>query len=115
MSEMLRRLSAVLLAVALAVAGLTHGIRAPDMGLNMAMAAASEMPVPDQCDGCGNDQKGMTSAACSAHCASAVALPLISLVFDRMPAATVAPVPEPSATGHADPPDPYPPRPAVLS
>jgi hypothetical protein len=113
MSEKVRRISAVLLALALAVGLVTHGVRASDIGVKMALAAATDMPMPGKCDGCGDDQKAM--AACSAYCGSVVALPAMEAVFDAVPAGIFGHVAAPSPTGHTIPPDPYPPRPAVLS
>jgi hypothetical protein len=42
-------------------------------------------------------------------------LPPAAVVFQPVAVATVAPGAAPAATGHTAPPDPYPPRPIVLS
>jgi hypothetical protein len=79
------------------------------------MTAASDMPMSGKCDGCGDDQKAMTSAACSAFCASFAALPSIEAMFERPSVEAFDGFAGPPLTGHTIPPDPFPPRPAVLS
>ena len=112
--EKVRRLCVVLLAVALAAGLATQGVRAATIGVKMAAAAATDMPMPSKHNGCGDDQT-MTAAACAAYCGSIVALPLMQIVFLAMPAEIPRDFAGPNPTGHTVPPDPYPPRPAVLS
>jgi hypothetical protein len=114
MSEKIRRLSVVLLALALAAGLVTHGVRASDSGVKMAVAAVSDMPMPGECDGCGDDQKAM-AAACSAFCGGVVALPSMGAAFAAVPAETLGSFVGPNPTARTVSPDPYPPRPAVLS
>ncbi len=114
MSEKVRRISAVFLALALAVGLVAHGVRASDIGVKMAAAAATDMPMPGKCDGCGDDQKAM-AAACSAYCGTVIALPFTGTAFDAVPAEILRAFAGPTPTSHTVPPDPYPPRPAVLS
>lgn len=115
MPESFRRIMTLLLALTFVVGLVPHGMRAADAGMNMAMAAAGDMPMSSKCDGCGDDQKAMTSAACSAFCGSFVALPLIGTVFELASAETFVGFAGPPSAGHTVPPNPYPPRPAVLS
>ena len=114
-SEKIRRMSAVLLALALAVGLMTHGFGNPDMGLKATMAAAtSDMPMSGNCDGCGDNSTDM-AAACAAFCNSVVALPVATVVVDVVLIGILRPSVGLVATGHITPPDPYPPRPADLS
>ena len=113
--EKIRRISVLVLALALVVGLGAHGMAGPDMGLKSDMAAAaSDMPMSGKCDGCGGDQKSMP-AACAAYCNSVVAQPLVAVVFDVIAIDILCPSVGPAAIGHAAPPDPYPPRPIDLS
>jgi hypothetical protein len=115
MPEKLRRIMTVVLAVTFVVGLMPQGVRAADTDVKMIMMAASDMPMSGKCDGCGDDQKAMTSAACSAFCGSFVALPSIEPVFEPTSAEPLRAFAGPPAAGRTIPPDPYPPRPAVLS
>jgi hypothetical protein len=115
MSETLRRVATALLALTFVVGLMSHGIRAADAGVTMAMAAASDMPMSGKCDGCGDNQKTMTSAACSAFCGSFVALPSIGTVVELASAEAFEGVAVPPIAGLTVPPDPHPPRHAALS
>jgi hypothetical protein len=115
MSEKVRRIVTVLLALTLAAGLVTQGARAADIGAKMAVTAAMDMPMSGKCDGCRDDQKGMAAAACSLHCSNIAALPLLETVPDPVPAEIVGSISGPTPPGHAAPPDPYPPKPAVLS
>ncbi len=111
----IRRIMALLLALTFIVGLVPHGSRGADADAKMVMAATGDMPMSGKCDGCGDDQKAMTSAACSAYCSGFVALPLIETVFEPPSAEAVGDFAGPTPAGHTIPPDPYPPRPAVLS
>ena len=105
----------LLLAITFIVGVAPHGLRAADANVKMVMAAATDMPMSGECDGCGDDQKAMTAAACSAYCGRFATLPLIGTLFEPSSAETVGDLPGPTTAGHTIPPDPYPPRPAILS
>jgi len=125
--EKIRRISAVLMALVLAVSLATHGVGGPDMFVKSNMTAASDMPmssdtpmssdmpIQGKCDGCAGEEKGVAPAACSAFCGAVISVPLVAVVLYAVPVETLKPTAALGATGHADPPDPYPPRPTVLS
>jgi hypothetical protein len=127
LSEKTRRISALLSALVLAVGLVTHGFAGSDMVVKSAVTAATDMPMSSgmpmsgdvpmsgKCDGCAGDEKGVAPAACSAFCGAVVAAPSVAAVFDAVPIETLGPSDGPIVTGHADPPDPYPPRPTILS
>ncbi len=115
MPDTFRRLMTVLLALTFVVGLVPHGMRSADAGVKMIMTAAGDMPMSGKCDGCGDDQKAMTSAACSAYCGGFLAVPLAGVIFELASAETFEGFAGPPADGHAVPPDPYPPRPTVLS
>jgi hypothetical protein len=115
MSETFRRVATVLLALTFVVSLVPHGARAADAGAKMVIVAMSDMPMSGMCDGCGDDQKTMTAAACSALCASFVALPSIETMLEPPPVEAFDGFAGSLLTGHTVPPDPYPPRPVVLS
>ncbi|MBM1170124.1 hypothetical protein [Microvirga arabica] len=108
----LRRLCALVLALTLAVGLATHGVKAAQMSAQMA-AAAMSAPMPDGCDGC--DQDGDTMPACAALCAAMIAvlpLPPDLVSVARAPAHPALVL---QATGLRGPPDPFPPKPSILS
>jgi len=109
-----RRLLALLLSVALATGGTVRVVQAGGMEMRAA-AMATDMPMHGKCDGCAGNERAVAPSACSAYCGNIIALPAITVTFDSFAAATVEPGATPAATGHAVPPDPYPPRPIVLS
>jgi hypothetical protein len=116
LSEKTRRISAVLSALVLAVGLVTHGFGGTDIMVKSAMTAAgnmpmsSDMPMPGTCNGCAGDEKGVAPGACSALCGAVIALPSVATVYDVVLVGTLGPSAGVIATGHADPPDPYPPR-----
>ena len=114
-SGKMRRISAVLLTLALAVGLVTHSVANLDVGLKPAMAAASsDMPMSGKCDGCGDEQKGM-DAACVAYCSGVLVSPVVAAVMDVLTADILGPSVVRALTGRTPPPDPYPPRPTILS
>lgn len=115
MSERVRRIAVLLLALALTAGWMSHGVRAADMGVKMAVAAASDMPISGKCDGCGGGHDSMQAGTCFAYCGPVSALPSAPAVCDVLPVDTVQYRPVLPGTGWGAPPDPYPPRPSVLS
>jgi len=120
--EKLRRASAIVAALILAAGLVMHGFTGLDTGSSTsATSIATQMPMPTdmpmsgQCDGCAGQEKGMSPAACSAFCSAVLAVPSVAVVFNTISIETLGPSAGPIVTGHADPPDPYPPRPILLS
>jgi hypothetical protein len=118
----IRRITTVLAAWVLAAGLVAHGFGGPDMIVKSAMTSASDtpmsgdMPMPGKCNGCAGDEKGMApAAACSAFCAAVIASPSLAVVLYAVPAEILSPTTGPDAISHADPPDPYPPRPTILT
>ena len=119
--EIIRRLFVIVLSVALATGLAMRSGQAVAMDLKTAAPAAAtmttdmDMPVSGKCIGCSGIEKAMASAACSAFCGGAMAsLPAV-VAFSPVCVDTVEPSVAAIATGHALPPDPYPPRPTILS
>ena len=123
----IRRISVVLMAMVVAIGVATHGlggpdimvksamVRAPDMAMPGDMLMSSDAPMPGKCSGCAGHEKGVAPAACATFCAAAIAIPSAAVVLYTVPAETLRPTTELIASGHSEPPDPYPPRPIVLS
>lgn len=112
----LRQWFALCAVVALSLSLAAHGFAAADMGTKMVTsAAASEMsPSSGGCDGCSGGE-GMLATGCLALCGGTVAvLPSFApiKVISVEPAASVA---VRFSLGRGGPPDPYPPRPSILS
>jgi hypothetical protein len=117
--EIARRVFVIVLSVALATGVAVRSVQAiaMDIAAPAATAAATtdtDMPMSGKCSGCAGDEKAM-AAGCSAFCSGAVAVLPLVVAFGPISAETIGPSAAPSATGHAFPPDPYPPRPIVLS
>jgi hypothetical protein len=119
--ELARRLLVLVLSVALATGFVTRSVHALAMDIKAPAAAtvvaskSSGMPMSGECSGCTGSEKAMMSAACSAFCGSAVALPPVVVAFDPGLVDTVEPSAAPAATGRTFPPDPGPPRSPILS
>ena len=117
--EIARRVLVIVLSVALATGVAVRSVQAlaMDVAAPAATAAATpdtDMPMSGKCSGCAGDEKAM-AAACSALCSGAVAVLPPVVAFGPVSVETLGPSATPTATGHAFPPDPYPPRPIVLS
>ena len=118
-SEIARRVFVIVLSVALATGVAVRSVQALAMDIaapvaTAAMTTDTGMPMSGKCDGCAGDEKAM-AAACSALCSGAVAVLPVVVAFDPISVETIDPSDTQAATGHAFPPDPYPPRPIVLS
>jgi hypothetical protein len=113
--DRIRRISILSAALVLAAGLVAHGFAGQEMVVKSAMTAAGDMPMPGKCDGCAGDEKGVAPAACSAFCGAVIAVPSVADVSDAVPSDTLGPSAGATVTGHADPPDPYPPRPTILS
>ena len=115
MSERVRRLIGLFLALTLAIAGAAQSAQASDMAVKMSAASTSDMPLPSGCNGCSGDDDGMPMA-CSAVCGSTVAaiMPAGPTVASAVSASPLTPFIT-SVVDHHGPPDPYPPRPTSLS
>jgi hypothetical protein len=117
----LRHASAIAAALILAAGLVMHGFAGLDMSSASATSMAAEMPMSTdmpmsgQCDGCDGHEKGMSPTACSAFCSAVITVPSVAVVFSTISIETLGPAAGPVVTGHADPPDPYPPRPTILS
>jgi len=117
--EIARRLFVIVLSMTLVTGAAVRSAQtiAMDATAPAATAAATtdtDMPMSGKCSGCAGDEKAM-AAGCSALCSSAVAVLPVVVAFGPVSVETIGPSATPAATGHAFPPDPYPPRPIVLS
>jgi len=114
----IRRISAALMAIVLAVGLSTHGLSGPHVIIKSDMGVANDMPMsgdmPGKCDGCAGDEMGLAQAVCSAFCGTVIASTIV-VMLSAVPAEILTPATERIAIGRADPPDPYPPRPIVLT
>src|SRR6516165_4327742 len=117
--EIARRVFVIVLSVALATGVAVRSVQALAMDVaapaaTAAMTTDTDLPMSGKCSGCARDEKAM-AAGCSALCGSAVAVLPLVVAFGPISVETIGPSATPAATGHAFPPDPYPPRPTVLS
>ena len=114
MRERFRRLSALILAFAIIVAGATQGIQASDMAVKMTAVSTGDNATPQGCTGCGADDNS-SGTACFAVCGTTVVgiLPPAMTISAGVLLLPVAPVVF-SSVGRHWPPDPYPPRPDIL-
>ena len=120
LAQRIRRFVVLSLAVALAAGIATRVVPATSLSAKAADMQAMSMdkadaPVPGKCGGCGDDDKGLMPATCSVFCSPAVALPLLAVALDAVPVASLWPARGAVMSGRSGPPDPYPPRPTILS
>ena len=128
MQPRLRRLAHLVLSLTFAVGLVGQGMRAADMSAKtndraramaaqMSMVAAGSMTKGSKCDACKNAGcKGngcMSSDTCS--CANPAALPVLGTVIAVLVSEIGTTARVPFQMGWAAPPDPYPPRPSVVS
>lgn len=111
-SGTIRRLSAFLLTLALVVGFAAHGVKAAHMGAAMA-AVATDPAMPDGCGGCDGD--GRAALACSALCAGYVATVPVPVSVDAIENAFRHGIIAVAGVGLRGPPDPFPPKPSVLT
>lgn len=115
MSQKIRRLLGLLLALTLVVGGSAQSVQGTDMAVKMSAASINDMPMPGGCSGCAGDDDSM-SMACSAICGST-----ITAIIPTAPILALAELAAPALgsvdinTGQRGPPDPYPPRPTSLN
>jgi hypothetical protein len=121
-AKMMRRPLAVLLALALSLGLVTHSVpggasaaKAADMTTGMSMDTSTDMPMTGDCSGCAGDEKGLMPTACFVFCGSIVGSSVLPARLDAVPLATLLPRDAVIGTGYIGPPDPYPPKPIVLS
>lgn len=116
----LRQLSALLMALVLAVGLVMHGLGGP-MVVKFAPAVASHLPssggepMQGKCKGCAGDEKGVAPTACSAFCSAVATLPAAYVDPYAAPVETLVPTAGPGVIGWTHPPDPYPPKSTILS
>jgi hypothetical protein len=106
--QSVRRISVLLLALALAFGLATHRTGGHGELLKSSMATAGDVSMPGKCHPCANDQSDMT-AACSAFCIGVVAALAMAAVLGVSSFDVLRPSTDQDATGYVGPPDPYPP------
>lgn len=116
MRGMTRRISAVLLTLALALGPVLNSVHAASMGAKMLLAATSDMGAPGKCDDCGAAKTGMNGICSAMFCSGLNVFPgaggavFEPLLIHRLPIYDTRVL-----AGRAVVPDPYPPRPAFQS
>jgi hypothetical protein len=112
----LRRLVHLLVVLVVAAGLAARSAEPADFGAKANMAASSTMPMSGMCDGCGDGNDGCTSAGvCSVTCGSVFVLPAAHAGVG-LPIAALGDIPAYLAwIGWTKPPDPYPPRPSIVS
>ncbi len=115
--EIRRRLSAVLLILALVFGPGATTVHAASMDAKMAGAASSDTHLPGNCEDCDTAKAGMSAGSCSVtYCGGLAISPTPGeTAFSRVPASKLAFYDSRHLTQHVGPPDPGPPRPTILS
>jgi len=112
--ETARRIFVLIVVVALAAAFQVRSVQGFSAESQMATMSV-DMPVHGKCDGCAGNEKAMTPSACSSYCTTVAAASFPVVAYQPVFAATVESGIGPAASGHTNPPDPYPPRPTRMS
>lgn len=112
-----RRISALLVALALVFGPAGVGVNASSMSAKMAAVAVSgDMHSPGKCSDCGASKATMSGAVCSAaFCGGFIAFPVASHGGLDWVSADAPRYDVRHLAGRVNPPDPYPPRPTILS
>ena len=114
--EITQRALVVVLAVAVATAAVAHSVPAGDAHVAMSSdGMATDMPMHGKCSGCAGDEKGLASTSCSVYCGVVVALPAIAVAADAVATDVLAPSNQAILASLSIAPEPYPPRPTILS
>lgn len=116
--DTVRRISAVILALALVFGPAGGGAYASLGGLKAAvMTASSDSHSPGKCNDCGAGKGGISAGLCSsaAFCSGFAIPPVSHLVPERLLAGRALAYEAHHLTGRAQAPDPYPPRVTILS
>lgn len=107
-SEFIRRLSALLLTLALISGFVVHGAEAARMSAAMATTVAVDASMPDGCDGC--EPEGMSAQACTLFCSGFLAVLPAQLNLEPAGAVIEHPIAVVSGMGLRGPPEPFPPK-----
>src|SRR6266508_3538152 len=97
--DMVRRICAALLTLALAFGPAVSSAHASSMGAKMTVAALSDMHSWGKCDDCGGSKGGMPVGACSMNCSGVTAVSSGSAVFQWLPVQPHGQVVTPRMTG----------------
>lgn len=115
MLDTVRRIAAILLTLALTLGpGTGHVFASPDQG-KAAVMMSGDMHSSGKCGDCDGSKTGMPAATCSITCSGIVAVLPGAVAADRLPETVHRFMPASDVTGRTIPPDPYPPRPIILS
>ena len=113
--DVVRRLAAILLTVSLVLGPSVSSVHASSMDAKMVSSAVSNTHSSGMCGDCSGSQNTAPMVACSPYCTSVAPAVLASSVFQFIQIAAHGYLPSRDMAGRHVPPDPYPPRPAVLS
>lgn len=110
----LRRILVALLLLAFGAGTTLHAVEAGAMAPGAMAGSAADMPMPDDCEACGDG--GMaTVSACVTGCLGMPAVLPQSTASAIASAAAFDPLPERRIAGSTGKPDPHPPKPGVLA
>jgi len=109
--DLIRRIAAVVVALALILGPAMSGAYAASMDQTMTSMASGNMHPDGNCKDCGTHQRGMSASACFGACNGLAALSLQrSIVFEASANGSFTIGDAARISGRADAPDPYPPR-----
>lgn len=115
MARVFGRFSKMLLILSLVLGTGWSGMHAASMTGKPAPIVLSAMHATDHCNDCAGMKKGVPVNACSIYCAGMVAISPDVATIDNVPVETSRYYTPRLSAGHRVSPDPYPPRPVVLS
>ena len=113
--NVVRRLFAILLTLSLTLGPAVSGVHASSMGATMAVVSLSDAHGQGDCNDCPGSKSGVPPGACSVCCTGVGAVSPDVAAIDFLPAETQRYLIPSRLADHHVPPDPYPPRPTVLS
>lgn len=113
--DLVRRLSVTLLILSLSLGPAVNSVHASSMGAKMAVTALSDMHSPGKCSDCAGSKNGVAPGVCSVYCTGVTAASPDVTEIDFLSIETFGRLATRLMAGLPVAPDPYPPRPTVLS
>lgn len=110
-----RRLLVILLTLSLTLGPAVSGVHASSMGAKMAAISLGDAHHQGNCKDCPGSKNGLSPGDCSACCTGVPGVSVPVAAIDILPAETQRHMTPNSLADHRMSPDPYPPRPTVLS
>jgi len=113
--DAVRRLLVILLTLSLTLGPAVNRVHASSMSMKVAVISLGDAHHQGNCKDCPGSKNGLSPSECSACCTAVSGVSVPVAAIDIFPAETQRYLTPKSLADYRIPPDPYPPRPTVLS